>query len=73
MRGRAQPIECCFCGRRIPFDKAVRFTRYSFSYYDERAGIRHKGVPETAYCCLACGRHRQIDDQRPHTGMPKRR
>jgi ribosomal protein S26 len=72
-RGRSQLITCCFCGRRIPSDKAIRTTRYSFSYFDERAGLQHRGTPTTAYCCPACGRHRTIKDQRPRVGMPKGR
>jgi ribosomal protein S26 len=73
MRGRAQLIECCFCGRRIPEDKAIRFTRYGFSYFDERAGISHRGVPETNYCCPSCGRHRHIKDLKSRVGRPKYR
>ena len=73
MRGRAPLVECVFCGRRVPVDKATRFTKYSFSYYDERAGIRHRGVPETNHCCPSCARHRSIRNQRPMRGRPKLR
>ncbi|MFH0987234.1 MAG: hypothetical protein V1911_04310 [Candidatus Micrarchaeota archaeon] len=73
MRGRARSIRCCFCGRTVPVDKASRITRYSFSYFDERAGISHRGNPYTAHCCPSCARHRSVKDQRPRVGMPKKR
>ena len=73
MRGKAQLITCVYCGRRVPIDKASRTTRYSFSYFDERAGIKHRGVGTTAYACPSCARHRSIKDQRPRKGRPKKR
>ncbi|NYZ80202.1 hypothetical protein H0N95_03070 [Candidatus Micrarchaeota archaeon] len=73
MRGRSETITCCYCGRRLPIDKASRTTRYSFSYFDERAGISHRGVPTTAYCCPSCARHRSVKDLRPRVGRPKLR
>ena len=73
MRGRAHLIECCFCGRRVPVDKATRFMRSSFSYYDEAVGIKHKGFLQTQYCCPSCARHRGIKNDRPMKGRPKRR
>lgn len=73
MRGRAVLKECCFCGRRQPLDKMTRTVRYSFSFFDERSGVRHRGNPETVYCCPSCARHRRIKDLRPRKGRPKKR
>jgi transposase-like protein len=71
MRGRAPLTECCFCGRRQPRDKMVRFTKYPFSFYDERMGLQYRGIPETRHACPSCGRHRSIKDERPRKGRPK--
>lgn len=72
-RGSTEVITCEFCGRRVPVDKASRVTRSSFSYFDERAGIQHRGFMRTVHCCPSCARHRTIDDERPRYGKPKRR
>lgn len=65
--------ECCFCGRRQPVDKMIRFTKYPFSYYDDRLGIQYRGIPETRYACPSCGRHRHLKDEKPWRGRPKLR
>ncbi len=72
LRGRSQLIECVYCGRKVPVDKAIRTTVYSFSYYDPRMGLKHRGVGTTAYVCPSCARHRHIVDQRGRI-RPKKR
>jgi len=73
LRGRSSLITCVFCGRRVPVDKASRFTRYGFSYYDERAGLKYRGIPQTNYCCPSCARRKGVKSERPMKGRPKRR
>ena len=73
MRGKCQLITCFYCGRKVPIDKANRTTKYSFSYYDERAGLKHRGVGTTVHVCPSCSRKRGVKNDRPMKGRPKRR
>ncbi len=72
-KGRSQYVTCAFCGRRVPRDKAIRTTKRSFSYFDERVGLKHMGTYEKVWACPSCGRHRGIKDQKPRRGRPKKR
>ena len=73
MRGKTQLVTCFYCGRKVPVDKASRVTKYSFSYFDEKSGIRHKGYGSTVYVCPKCARHWGVKNERPMKGMPKKR
>ena len=73
MRGKSQLVTCYYCGRKVPIDKASRVTKYSFSYFDEKSGIKHRGYGETVYVCPKCARHRGVKNERPMKGRPKKR
>ena len=71
MRGRAPTVECCYCGRRTPRDKATRFRKRNFGFFDDRYGIEYRGIEETEFACISCARHRGIKNDRPMRGRPK--
>ncbi len=73
MRGRARLVECYYCGRKVPVDKAIRTMIRGFNYFDERVGLKHRGAGMTVYVCPSCARHRGIKDLRPKRGRPKKR
>jgi small subunit ribosomal protein S26e len=63
--GRATTVECTLCGAKIPRDKAVERSRYSFRLdRNLRALLREKGAKlhnlrRVAYYCISCAKHRR--------------
>ena len=71
-KGRAATVQCAFCGRAVPIDKATKIRRFSFSYFDEKAGIKHRGAPMYDHVCVKCARRRGVKDQRQRQSVGRK-
>jgi len=72
-KGHATTVQCAFCGRSTPRDRASKMRRFSFSVYDERAGIKHRGAATYEYACPKCARRRGVKDSRQRQGGGSRK
>ena len=71
-KGRAASVQCCFCGRNVPIDKATKVKRSSFSFYDERMGIKHRGSIIYDNACVKCTRRRGVKDSRDRQSVGRK-
>lgn len=72
-RGRDRLETCCSCGRAVPRDKAVPYTRRS-RYSTELTGgdnIEHFTEADVYYC-ISCAKHRKIFEKKREQARRRR-
>ena len=64
-RGRDRLETCCSCGRSVPRDKAVPFTRKARYSTDFATGdnVEHFTESDVHYC-ISCAKHRKIFEKK---------
>jgi ribosomal protein S26 len=64
-RGRDRLERCCSCGRSVPRDKAVSYTRRSKFSTDLPTGDNVVAFSEAdVYYCISCAKHQKIFEKK---------
>ena len=71
-RGREQIVQCEACGRRVPRDKAVVYSKAISFTTDLRTAEDVKFFERRkVYYCISCGKHRKIFEKKKKRLMSK--
>lgn len=73
-RGRDRPETCSSCGRTVPRDKAVSYTkrsRYSTDLRGKEGDISFQDF-RTVYYCVSCAKHRKIFEKKKKAAQKRR-
>lgn len=73
-RGRDRLESCCSCGRMVPRDKAVSFTKRSRFSTDLRGSeddVTHFTELDVYYC-ISCAKHRKIFEKKKQQAKRQR-
>lgn len=72
-RGRDRLETCCSCGRSVPRDKAVAYTRRSKFSTDFSSGENVEHFTESSvHYCISCAKHRKIFEKKREQARRKR-
>jgi ribosomal protein S26 len=72
-RGRERLESCCSCGRTIPRDKAISYTRRSRFSTDLPTGDNVTAFSESdVYYCISCAKHRGIFEKKREQAQRRR-
>jgi len=64
-RGRERSESCCSCGRTVPRDKAVSYTRRNRFSTDLPTGDNVTAFSESnVYYCISCAKHQKIFEKK---------
>jgi len=65
-KGRETTVQCRYCGRVVPRDKAIEKKRSSL-FFDKptfkilrKQGARIHSIKKTVYACIRCAKHRHM-------------
>ena len=72
-RGRERLETCDSCGRSVPRDKAVSFSRRSF-YTTDLKGTENvtASAEHEVYYCISCAKHRKIFEKKKRLMQARR-
>ncbi|MEK6982793.1 MAG: hypothetical protein AABX38_07705 [Candidatus Micrarchaeota archaeon] len=72
-RGRERLENCASCGRRIPRDKAISFSKRNFFSTDLKNAdnISLSSVTDVYYC-ISCAKHRGIFEKKKRMAQKRR-
>ena len=72
-RGRDRLETCCSCGRSVPRDKAVSYTRRSRFSTELSTGDNVEAFSESdVYYCISCAKHRKIFEKKKEQARRQR-
>ncbi len=72
-RGRERSVSCANCGRTVPRDKAVEYTKRTHFTTDLKGddNITFTGF-NTVHYCISCGKHSRIFEKKKEQARRKK-